>query len=816
VSRSCASSPGSSASPEDENRSIQADSTQAVIAGDGEFVAFTHEIIDDSATPVFGEITLDDQVLISPTSAPGTYGLISALRDGVTPAECGEASFCNFDPAIDGTGRNVGFASLANPLELDEPTPSPDPSIPSPPNGFTMNVYVRYRPPVVALSPPAFDYGQVPIGSSSTATFTLTNTGLSSFDVDQLLIGTANPALAVTPGPGTGCTAGTPVLAGQSCTITVTYTPQSTDALSPNEVVTVSEPPTRFQSVSTSSTLAGRGTDSPLVINPTPDDFGGTNIGSTSPPRTYTITNVANLPIDVTTVVLGGSNPGEYTIVNDTCTGVTLPLNGTCTVEVLFTPAGPGARPTQLEVTGIPQSSSTSGTPVTAIGSITGTGIEIFSLTIAPAPFDFGLIRIGTQSVGRTFTITNQGNVPNTVSAGVLGGANAGEFLFAPNGCNVALPVNGSCTVTVAFAPSSGGNKTATVRVDGQSGSFAEAGLTGRGGVVALAFAPNSLTYGATLIGADAPNQATVLRNIGDLSVQLGAVTVAGANAADFALAANTCTAGLTLPAGGSCTVTVRFRPGAAGARTATLTATGTPAVAASAALSGTGTAPAPTNFLLDIQPSPADFGQLVVGQVSPPRTLTVRNPGTTANTIGSINLSGPDAAQFQIATNACAGVSLAPGATCSVTVTYNPTDSGTRVAAVVAIGTGGSSATATLTGQSLFQPTLTIGPDVARPGQVVTITGTDFPPNQPIQMFFRDSPGLIFTTVTGPDGSFNVPALLSGGGPVGPRELLVVDVPGRFLSVPPAPILVTSATVSPQDNFFSVFIGEFGFLSRG
>jgi hypothetical protein len=450
----------------------------------------------------------------------------------------------------------------------------------------------------------------------------------------------------------------------------------------------------------------------------------------------------------------------------------------------------------------------------TAVGSITGTGVAIRSLQITPAPFNFGLIRIGTQSPTRAFTITNVGNVPNAVSAGVLGGANADQFVITANGCNTTLAVNGSCTITAAFRPSSGGNKAATLSVTGEGGSSASSDLSGRGGAVALAFAPAAITYGNTAVGTTAPNQATVLRNTGDLSVQLGAVTLAGPNAGDFAVVTNTCTPGLTLPAGGSCTVTVRFQPNGGGTRTATLTATGTPTVAASASLTGTGNA----TFLLSISPSPATFSQLTVNQVSTPTTLTVRNPGATPNTINSVLLSGPDANQFTITTNTCTtGLTLPPGGSCTVSVTFAPTTSGTLVAALVVIGTGGSSATATLTGSSLFAPTLTVTPDVAKPGQVVTLIGTGFPPNTPVQIFFKDTPSQILTTLTGPDGSIRIPLLITGGQPTGPREILVVDIPNQFTGVAPTPILIGLGTVDPQDSLNPALIpGELKWLQRG
>src|SRR5439155_20005055 len=54
-------------------------------------------------------------------------------------------------------------------------------------------------------------------------------------------------------------------------------------------------------------------------------------------------------------------------------------------------------------------------------------------------------------------------------------------------------------------------------------------------------------------------------------NLTISGVTVTGANAGDYAVAANTC-AGKTLPAGGTCTVDVTLTPGATGTRRAALT----------------------------------------------------------------------------------------------------------------------------------------------------------------------------------------------------------------------------------------------------
>src|SRR5207248_1485529 len=81
------------------------------------------------------------------------------------------------------------------------------------------------------------------------------------------------------------------------------------------------------------------------------------------------------------------------------------------------------------------------------------------------------------------------------------------------------------------------------------------------------------------------------LTNDGGRPLTIGAVSVAGANAADFTVDSDGCS-GRTLPGEGLCTVGVTFTPSATGARVASLSiphddpAGGSPATVA---LSGTG-----------------------------------------------------------------------------------------------------------------------------------------------------------------------------------------------------------------------------------
>ena len=65
-------------------------------------------------------------------------------------------------------------------------------------------------------------------------------------------------------------------------------------------------------------------------------------------------------------VTPGGTNPQDFAIVSDGCTGANVPAGGSCTVTVRFQPSTLGTRTATLQVTddapGSPQSASRRGT----------------------------------------------------------------------------------------------------------------------------------------------------------------------------------------------------------------------------------------------------------------------------------------------------------------------------------------------------------------------------------------------------------------------------------------------------------------------
>lgn len=108
-------------------------------------------------------------------------------------------------------------------------------------------------------------------------------------------------------------------------------------------------------------------------------------------------------------------------------------------------------------------------------------------------------------------------------------------------------------------------------------------------------------------------------------------------------------------------------------------------ATTASATLSGCTPAPAPTAApAVTLTPSSLTFTTQAVGATSPPQSITVTNAGGSGLFINSAQTRGTNALDFTQVNDGCSGLTLAPGGSCSVAITFTPTDGGNRSATFI------------------------------------------------------------------------------------------------------------------------------------
>ncbi|HEY9126251.1 MAG TPA: choice-of-anchor D domain-containing protein, partial [Acidobacteriaceae bacterium] len=207
-----------------------------------------------------------------------------------------------------------------------------------------------------------------------------------------------------------------------------------------------------------------------------------------------------------------------------------------------------------------------------------------------------------------------------------------------------------------------------------------------------LTINPTTLTFPSTAVGAASSPQTLTIVNAGQTPIADLVLTLLP----PFAIQTTTCSASLV--GGGSCTVSVLFSPTTSGSFTGSLAASSSAAqVSASANFTGTATLPPG----LTLSPSTIlQFPTTSVGQSAAPVTVTVANQGSSAALTGlSITLdSAAAAAGFGIASNTCL-TSLAASASCTLQVTFTPTNYGALTGNLILTSVNGGSARLALAG---------------------------------------------------------------------------------------------------------------------
>lgn len=199
---------------------------------------------------------------------------------------------------------------------------------------------------------------------------------------------------------------------------------------------------------------------------------------------------------------------------------------------------------------------------------------------------------------------------------------------------------------------------------------------------------PSPVNFGDVTLGEASAPVDVKITNTGGVKSGVPTPSIAGGNAADFTLVGDDCDNALA--AGQSCTASLRFTPGGAGARSASLEVAGT----TTASLSGTGLKAAE----LQVTPSSNDFGKVLIGSISDSKTFTVTNVGESPSS--ALNANTTDN-QFGIPLpdDDCSTVVLDPGQTCTVDVNFGPNSHGDQSGSLEVSATEGGTATATLSG---------------------------------------------------------------------------------------------------------------------
>jgi len=199
-------------------------------------------------------------------------------------------------------------------------------------------------------------------------------------------------------------------------------------------------------------------------LTPPSHAFGQQNVGTESDRFDFTLANVGDGQITVTSVEKAGNNPGQFKIKPATTCATAVVLDSVspdCRIRVTFDPGSLGTKTALISVV-----TDLSPTPLTV--EITGTSIVVPSVGIGVSsiaiPFETRGVEEG-PSVPRTLVISNTGTLPLNV-ADITTSGDVSQFLIQGMACSDrTLNQNEFCEFPILFKPDSPGAKRAQISI---------------------------------------------------------------------------------------------------------------------------------------------------------------------------------------------------------------------------------------------------------------------------------------------------------------------------------------------------------------
>jgi hypothetical protein len=361
-----------------------------------------------------------------------------------------------------------------------------------------------------------------------------------------------------------------------------------------------------------------------LTISPQNVDFSNSNppatsslppgqpIGVASSAMTVTLTNNGSitLTIDMLQVSPASPNPFDFSIdpmtTNCSATVTMLATGQSCVIGVIFKPTDVGLRQAVVQIV------SGNGT-VTVAQSVPVDGIGLANpIQLTPATLNFGPECVQTAtgctplpavsvsadcptspSVSplsafiRCVALQNVGTNPLTITS--ISSSDTTQFPKNDD-CLTKSPLapNGTCTIAVGFAPTSGGPQIAQVAVQASIASVVNFSqilpLAGNGLAPLVSLSSPPLTFANQQVGTSSTVEVVTLSNLGTLNLLLGSFAISPASP-DFQIVpvptlqlppgTNNCPSNGSLAVSTSCVVGIQFTPsfvaGGSAGRSATL-----------------------------------------------------------------------------------------------------------------------------------------------------------------------------------------------------------------------------------------------------
>jgi len=301
-------------------------------------------------------------------------------------------------------------------------------------------------------------------------------------------------------------------------------------------------------------------------------------------------------------------------------------------------------------------------------------------INLNPASLNFGTVSTPASST-LTAQVQNLGNAALNVTGVTRCAGTSAEYTFSP-ATAFTVPPGGNTTLSVTYRPTAAGTDSGCIQIASNDATTPTVPLnvSGTGNVPPPAAQPDinpnpaSLGFGTVTVGSPA-TLTTQVQNLGTASLNITSIARCTGTSTEFTFSP----AGpLTVAAGASTPVTVTYAPTAAGSDSGCIQINSndpaTPAVQVT--VSGTGNVPAPPPAPgISLNPTSVNFNTVSVGNGAT-LPVTVQNTGNAALSISGIALCSGTSTEY--AATPAAPITVAAGASATLSVHYNPTNAGT------------------------------------------------------------------------------------------------------------------------------------------
>ena len=284
------------------------------------------------------------------------------------------------------------------------------------------------QPATLVLSNNTFSFGNVINSSSRNETFTITNSGQTAASTLNLSF---NGTGATQFSQSNNC--GTSIAAGASCSITIVFSPNASNAFSANAVISYNN---SITTQNASLALSGSGVEliaGNFILPPT-------TITNTST-QTFTLTNGTSFVLNSLNI----SVASPFTRSGGSC-GTLIPVGASCTIIINFTSSSAGTFSGTLNI------GFDNGNSQNISKTLTATALTAASISLNSSSFDYSGVLLNTTK-SQTFTITNSGQTPASSLTFSMTGTNAAAFTQTSNTCSNTLGASSSCLITILFSP---------------------------------------------------------------------------------------------------------------------------------------------------------------------------------------------------------------------------------------------------------------------------------------------------------------------------------------------------------------------------